>query len=52
MKNDPLGAFCNIFDLVQAIIGIENQLLVFFGVAILGFTIHSVLFQFRNPFAE
>ena len=30
MQNAPPGAFCNTFDLHLAIIGIENQVLVFF----------------------
>ena len=29
MKNAPLGAFCNTFDLHKAKIGLENQFLVF-----------------------
>ena len=31
----PIGAFCNIFDLHQEIIGLENQYLVFSRVAVL-----------------
>ena len=30
----PLGAFCNTFDLHQAIIGLERQFLVFLRVAV------------------
>ena len=30
LQNAPIGAFCNTFDLHQAIIGLENQLLLFF----------------------
>ena len=29
-SNAPLGAFCNTFNLHEAIIGLENQFLVFF----------------------
>ena len=29
-QNAPCGAFCNTFDLHQAIIGLEKQFLVFF----------------------
>ena len=35
MQNAPLGEFCNIFDLHQVIIGLENQFLVFLRVAVL-----------------
>ena len=30
LQSAPLGAFCNTFDLHSAIIGLENQFLVFF----------------------
>ena len=30
LQNAPLGAFCNTFDLHEAIIGLENQFFVFF----------------------
>ena len=35
MKNAPLGAFCNTFDLHLVIIGLENQFVVFLRVAVL-----------------
>ena len=34
MQNAPLGAFCNTFDLHEAIIGIENQFSIFLRVAV------------------
>ena len=30
LQNAPLEAFCNTFDLYKVIIGLENQILVFF----------------------
>ena len=35
MQNAPLGAFCNAFGLHSAIIGLENQFLVFLRAALL-----------------
>ena len=35
MQNAPRGAFCNAFDLYEAIIGLENQFSVFLRVAVL-----------------
>ena len=35
MQNAPRGAFCNTFDLHYVIIGLENKLVVFLGVAVL-----------------
>ena len=35
LQNASFGAFCNTFDLHQAMIGIENQFLVFLRVAVL-----------------
>ena len=35
LQNAPLGAFCNTFDLHYALIGLENQFLVFLRVAVL-----------------
>ena len=35
LQNAPLGAFCNTFDLHKAIIGLENQFMVFLRVAVL-----------------
>ena len=34
LQNAPLGAFCNTFDLHSAIIGLENQFVVFLRVAV------------------
>ena len=34
-SDGPLGAFCNTFDLLEVIIGLENQILVFLRVAVL-----------------
>ena len=35
LQNAPLGAFCNTFDLHYAIVGLENQFVVFLRVAVL-----------------
>ena len=35
LQNAPFGAFCNTLDLHKAIIGLENQFVVFLRVAIL-----------------
>ena len=35
LQNNPLGAFCNTFDLHYAIIGLENHFFVFLRVAVL-----------------
>ena len=35
LQNAPLGAFCNTFDLHYVIICLENQFVVFLGVAVL-----------------
>ena len=35
LQNAPLGASCNTFDMHQAIVGLENQFIVFLRVAVL-----------------